>query len=231
MSRHSLIAISLVPSILLATGCGNFGLPILGGQLAPLVDAKAEQVAEQIGGPRGFGGMMMNGYVGHAGPMIRFNTADDLADRDGTMTILLQNDAEQGCTMHLAYLAGHLGLDELLEDVEVPAGGETTIEIPCAEMVGMGSLDTPGAIGCHLFDDEAIDNVMAVPAFLRLDYNCEDTIRFTLTHDVNDLDADGDIEELVLQSDAMRQHLLDGGPMGHGHGGGMGMMGSHMENR
>jgi len=70
--------------------------------------------------------------------------------------------------------------------------------------------------------------MMTVPAFLGLDYECEDTYRFTLTPDVDDLDGDGDTTELIVQSDALGLHMMNGGPFGHMHGGGMGMMGPHM---
>ena len=35
-------------------------------------------------------------------------------------------------------------------------------------------------------------------------------------------------EELIIVSDAMDFHMMNGGPMGHAHGSGPGMMGSHM---
>jgi len=124
-----------------------------------------------------------------------------------------------------------MGLDEQTEDADVPAGDETTIEIPCAEVIGMGSLETPDAAACHLADGQAVDNAMSVPAFLGLDYRCGQVYQFMLAPDADDLDGDGDTEELIMQSDAIRMHALDGGPTGHMHGGDSGMMGPHMGQR
>ena len=162
---------------------------------------------------------------------IRFDAADDLADPNATVTITVENGSAQACTFHVAYLAGYIGLDEQTEDAEVPAGEETTIEIPCAEIIGMGSLGTPGPAACHLADGQAVDNVMSVPAFLGLDYQCGQLYQFMLTPDADDLDGDGDTEELIMQGDALRMHALDGGPMGHVHGNDQGMMGPHMGQR
>ena len=77
-------------------------------------------------------------------------------------------------------------------------------------------------------DGQAVDNMMAVPGFLGQDFTCGGTYSCVLTQDVDDLDGDGDTEELVIVSDAMDFHMMNGGPMGHAHGGGPGMMGSHM---
>ncbi|MBI1827274.1 MAG: hypothetical protein HY287_03730 [Planctomycetes bacterium] len=210
------------------TGCIVSGSPNATGNLAPLVDAKAVAVAEQVGGVAGFGGTMMDGYFNHAEQQIHFDSANDLADSNAHMTIAMRNNSTQTCTFHVAYLASHMGLDDQTEDAIVPAGGQTTIEIPCAEMVGMGSLETPGAVACQLANGQTVDNVMSVPAFLGLDYQCGQMYQFMLTPDTNDLDNDGDTKELIVQSDAMRMHSLDGGPTGHMHGNGQGMMGSHM---
>ena len=212
-------------------GCIDLGSLDATGELAPFVDAKAVAVAEQIGGAAGFGGMMMDGYFDHAEQQIRFDAADDLADPDAAVTISVENGSTQACTFHVAYLASHMGLDEQTEDADVPAGDETTIEIPCAEVIGMGSLETPDAAACHLADGQAVDNAMSVPAFLGLDYRCGQVYQFMLAPDADDLDGDGDTEELIMQSDAIRMHALDGGPTGHMHGGDSGMMGPHMGQR
>ena len=212
-------------------GCIDVGSPDATGELVSLVDAKAVAVAEQVGGSGGFGGTMMDGYFNHAMQQIRFDDPNDLADSNATMIVTIQNGSTQACTFHVAYLASPIGVDEQTEDADVPAGEETTIEIPCSELIGMGSLETPGVAACHLADGQAVDNVMSVPAFLGLDYQCGQVYQFMLTPDVDDLDNDGDTEELIMQSDALRMHALDGGPTGHGHGNGQGMMGGHMGQR
>lgn len=234
MKRTIAMLLRLVPggallcAITFLSGCIDIGSPNASGDLAPLVDAKAATVAEQVGGVAGFGGMMMNGYFDHAEQSIHFDSASDLADPGATMTISVENDSTQACSFHVAFIASHMGLDEQVEDGDVPAGEQTTIEIPCAEMIGMGSLESPGEAACHLADGQAVDNIMSVPAFLGLDYQCGQMYQFMLTTDVNDLDGDGDTEELIMQSDAMRMHSLNGGPTGHMHGNGQGMMGPHM---
>jgi hypothetical protein len=121
-----------------------------------------------------------------------------------------------------------LSLDDQLSDVAVPADSETTLDIPCSEIVGLGDLYMPGAMGCHLEDGDEVGNTFAVPMFFGLDFACGDTFNFTLTADADDLDQDGDIDEPVLLSDGFLMHLEDGGPMGHQHGSGGGMMGTHM---
>ncbi|MEK7710999.1 MAG: hypothetical protein AAB341_03800 [Planctomycetota bacterium] len=226
LTRELLIAAGAAS---LAVGCTNIaGLPGTDAALAPLVSSKATDVAEQIGGERGFGGTMMDGYLAHGGPGMGFATIDDLADPDGVVTIQLVNQTAQNATFHLAYFAGHLSLDDQLSDVAVPADSETTLDIPCSDIVGLGDLNMPGAMGCHLEDGDEVGNTFAVPMFFGLDFACGDTINFTLTEDADDLDQDGDVDEPVLLSDGFLMHLEDGGPTGHQHGDGGGMMGTHM---
>jgi hypothetical protein len=69
---------------------------------------------------------------------------------------------------------------------------------------------------------------MAVPGFLGQDFICEGVFECVLTPDVDDLDVDGDTEELIIISGAMEFHMTDGGPGGHMHESRSGMMGSHM---
>ncbi len=210
-------------------GCMNSALiPINDADLAPLVSAKATAVAEQIGGDQGFGGMLMSGYLNHSPMNMGFDDADDLANADAGMTIRVQNDATQPATCHVRFVASFEGLDEQGIDVEVPANGEATVQIPCSEIVGMGSLETPGAAAGHFADGQTLDNVMTVPGFLGLDYQCGQMHEFVLTPDVDDLDGDGDTDELIMLSQGMEMHMRDGGPMGHRHGDGMGMMGPHV---
>jgi len=144
------------------------------------------------------------------------------------MMVRVRNESDRDGTFHLSYFASHMGLDDQLMDVEVGAGQEVVVEIPCPEIVGMGSLETPGDTGCHLADGEAVDNVMTVPGFLGQDFTCDGVYECVLTADVDDLDGDGDTEELIILSDAMEFHMMNGGPTGHMHGGGFGMMGPHM---
>lgn len=226
LRRGLLIAVGVAS---LAGGCTNIvGLPGIDADLAPLVSSKATAVAGQIGTTEGFGGSLMAGYLAHVGPGMGFVTIDDLADPDGVVTIRLLNQTAQNATFHLAYFAGHLSLDDQLSDIAVPAGSATTLDIPCSEIVGLGDLNMPGAMGCHLTDGEEVGNTFAVPMFFGLDFACGDTISFTLTADADDLDQDGDIDEPVLLSDGFIMHLEDGGPTGHMHGSGVGMMGTHM---
>lgn len=218
----------LAAALSVAAGCANLGQPSSGGELVPLVNTKATAVAGQIGTTEGFGGNLMAGYPAHVGPGMGFVTIDDLADPDGVVTIRLINQTVQNATFHLAYFAGHLGLDDQLSDIAVPAVSENTLEIPCSEIVGLGDLYMPGAMGCHLEDGDEVGNTFAVPMFFGLDFACGDTISFTLTADADDLDQDRDIDELVLLSDGFLMHLEDGGPTRHQHGDGGGMMGMHM---
>ncbi len=139
----------------------------------------------------------------------------------------IQNESSQDAEFHATYIASHMGLDENALDVSVLAGEFVTIEMPCAEIVGMGSLDDPGAAGCHLDDDTAIPNTMMVPGFLGQDFVCGGIYGCTLTPDVDDLDDDGDTEELVIISDGMQRLMMNGGVEGHMHGSSPGMMGPH----
>jgi len=211
-------------------GCfGGFGLPFAGDQgSATVVAGKAVDIATLIGGVNGFGGTMMDGYIQHAESQMGFHGSGDLADPNGSdMPVMLHNDSDEDCTFHLTYIASHMGLDEQVIDVMVTAGMQTTVDIPCSEIVGMGPLDVPGAAGCHLASGEAVANTMAVPCFLGMDYTCGANHEFHMGPDVDDLDGDGDTEELIILSKAMEDHMASGGPMGHMHGDG-GMMGGHM---
>jgi hypothetical protein len=211
-------------------GCMNGVLgPDTGGSTTVSnVAAKAVDVASQVGGANGFGGALMDGYLDHMPSHMGFQNASDLAPDSAHMMVLLRNDSELGGTFHMSYFASPLGFDEHMMDVAVPAGDEVTVEIPCSEIVGMGSLDSPGSVGCALDDGETVDNVMAVPGFLGDDFACGGVYGCVLEQDVNDLDGDGDTTELIILSDAMSFHMMNGGPMGHTHGTEPGMMGPHM---
>ncbi|MBI4718003.1 MAG: hypothetical protein HY763_09385 [Planctomycetes bacterium] len=224
------VLLGVFPYFLTGAGCttdSTLGGDRLTGDLA----AKAEAVAAQIGGPAGFGGAAMGGYEQHAAERMGFVSAADLADSAATVTIRMENLAGQPCTFHLSYVSAAAGVDEQEEEVEVPATGEVEIVMPCMEIVGLGSLETPGAVGCHLTDGATIPNTMAVPAFLNMDYACGAMHSFMLTPDVDDLDGDDDTEELILISGAMQSHMQAGGPMNHSHrgsSGGSAMMGGMM---
>lgn len=196
--------------------------------LAGEVAAKATDVAGHVGGADGFGGTLMDGYFGHMPAHMGFGAADDLAGGGMDVGVVLINESDQACTVHLHYVASYMGLAEQTRDIELDAGEETEVVVPCAEIIGTGPLEQPGAPGCHLAAGEAIANTMSVPGFLGVDFACGGTFTCRLTPDVDDLDGDGDTEELILLSGAMTRHLLEGGPAGHMHGGGFGMMGPHM---
>jgi hypothetical protein len=123
----------------------------------------------------------------------------------------------------LTYVASHMGLGEQAQDIEVPAGQETTVTVSCAEVMGLGSLDTPDSAACHLEDGEPVSNMMSVPGFLGMDYECGGAYSFVLQPDTEDVDGDGDTTEFVVISEAMQEHMQAGGPRGHMHGG-QGMM-------
>ena len=231
MLRRVSLATVVALGLPLASGCGGSSELLTGDAgLAPLVATKAVAVAEQIGGVNGFGGTMMNRYADHAPRYMGFVYADDLAAQDEPVNVLLHNDSGSEATFHLTYVASYLGLEEQIQDVVVPAGDEATVAIPCAEIIGLGPLEIPGAMGCHLnTDGQEIDNLAAVPVFLGMDYLCGDTVEFRLTADVDDVDRDGDTEELIALSDGLLGHMRNGGPMGHTHRMGMmGMMFGHM---
>jgi len=224
----SLIVVAAVAAT--SAGCVNGVIDPGGGDSSAVseVSSKALDVASQVGGENGFGGSLMDGYAAHMPGQMGFHDVADLAPEATNMMVLIRNESDEPGTFHLSYFASHMGLDDQIMDVVVGAGEEVTVEIPCSEIVGMGPLDMPGEPGCHLDGGGAVDNVMAVPGFLGQDFVCNGTYECVLSRDVNDLDGDGDTEELIILSDAMEFHMMNGGPMGHGHGTGAGMMGSHM---
>lgn len=214
----------------LAVGCtNNVSTSGAGGSTAvSAVSGKALEVASHVGGEDGFGGDLMDGYADHMPGQMGFDGVDSLAPEATNMIVQFRNESDEDGTFHMSYFSSHMGLDEQMMDVQVSAGEEVGVEIPCAEIVGIGPLEEPGETGCHLADGEVVDNTMAVPGFLGQDFTCGTTYECVLTKDVDDLDGDGDVEELIILSDAMESHLMNGGPAGHMHGHGLGMMGSHM---
>jgi hypothetical protein len=212
-----------------------FGMPGTGGSddtsdTVSDVAAKAASVASEVGGANGFGGPLMDGYFDHMPLHVGFDSEGDLAPASGGLAIHLHNESDEHCEFHLSYFASHMGLEDQLLDVEVEAGETVTIDLPCSEIVGVGPLAAPGETGCHLASGLAVPNTMAVPGFFGQDYTCDGTYEISLAPDVDDLDNDGDTEELILLSDGMVFHMMDRGPFGHMHGHGFGMMGPHKGN-
>lgn len=222
--------LSTVVVAVMTTGCANDVMDAGGNDSSSVstVASKAVDVASHVGGSDGFGGTLMDGYVDHMPGHMGFDRVGDLASAGENMMVLVRNESNDDGTFHVSYFSSHMGLDEQVMNVAVGAGEGVTIEIPCSEIVGVGSLDSPGEPGCHLDNGEVVDNMMAVPGFLGEDFTCDGIYECTLTPDVDDLDGDGDTEELIIVSDAMALHMMNGGPTGHMHGTGSGMMGPHM---
>lgn len=185
--------------------------------LAAQVAGKAATIVEQIGGEDGFGGTVLDGYVSHMENHMGFHGLADLADPDGYMTVVLHNESAEDSTFDLVYLASHMGIDEQVLGVDVPAGGEVTVELPCSEIIGLGSLTVVGESAVQLADGTEFENTMCVPAFLGSDYVCESVYHCFLAPDVDDLDGDGDTEELIVTTEALDFHTGPGGTDGHGH--------------
>ncbi|GMU84510.1 MAG: hypothetical protein AMXMBFR47_43790 [Planctomycetota bacterium] len=179
------------------------------------VAAKAEQVAREIGGTAGFGGPMMDGYFDHMDDHMGFHDAADLADENGTVSVTFTNDANQACTFHFAFLRSADGLGAQTRDVDVPAGQSITVEMPCAEIAGMGSLTEVGATAASTADGGEFPNRYCVPGFLNSDYACGGEFACLLTPDVNDVDQDGDTAELITLTSGMQQHFSAGGMRRH----------------
>ena len=224
------MGVAVVGMGMVLAGCAGWSptVNIGGAGLAPLVEAKAVSVASQIGGPAGFGGPLLEGYLGHGPAHMGFQVLDDLGTNGAEVFVTLVNGSGQNCVFHMRYFASQIGLNEGTEDVDVAAGESVTVGIPCAEIIGLGPLEEPGQPGATLADGSTVANLWAVPAFLNLDYTCGSQYACQLVPDTNDLDGDGDTQELVLVTNALQMHLLNGGPQGHQHGFGFGMMGVHM---
>ncbi len=223
----------LMPASLIAVlfvGCNSGFFQPVAQRSATIaaVASKAASIASMVGGVDGFGSNAMTGYTSHMPGAMGFYSQANMASETGELMVRLENQWHTDATFHLSYLASHMGLEYILQDVNVAAGESITMTLPCAEIVGLGPLVNPGEPGCHLNDGEAVANTMAVPGLLGQDFSCGDVYTCILTQDIDDLDDDGDLEELILLSDAMTSHLANGGPQGHAHGTEYGMMGSHM---
>lgn len=185
------------------------------------VAAKAVQVAREIGGTTGFGGPMMNGFFDHMDDHMGFHDAADLAGENGTISVRFTNGSGQACTFHHAFMRSADGLDTQTRDVDVPSGQSVTIQMPCAEIVGMGSLTDVGANAGSGADGASFDNRYCVPGFLNSDYACGGEFSCSLAPDTNDVDQDGNTTELVILTSTMQQHMGAGGMGRHGTGNGM----------
>lgn len=184
------------------------------------VSAKAEDAAQQVGGPTGFGGEQMQGYRQHFGSMMGFRNAGDLADADGQVRVRFHNESDEECTFHLAYIASHMGLEEQTRDVTVGAGETLDVDIPCAELLGLGSTTEVDATACELGNGQALGNQYCVPGFMHADYDCSGTFECFVGPDQDDVDGDGNTTELVATTQSLHEHLGQNGMMmgqGHGH--------------
>jgi len=216
-----------------ACGCGSNGLfsGMAGSSSEPTglaadVATKAAEVGQQIGGEDGFGGAQIAGYRDHMPEHMGFHGMGYLAEAGDTMTVELENGADLPCTFEIVFVASQGGTDDQTTTVTVEPGEVQTIEMPCAEIIGLGSLTVVGDPAVQLDDGTELDNVMCVPGFLGADFLCGDTYHCFVEPDADDVDGDGDTEELIVTTDGLRLHLGPSGLNGHGHGmgGGMGMM-------
>lgn len=215
----------LMPAVaVLAAGLLGCGSGLSGNQqptgVAADVAAKAASVAAGIGGPNGFGGAMMNGYMSHMDEHMGFHGAEYLAPDNGTMTLMLSNQSAQPCTFDVAFISSPDGEEEQTQEFTLDAGETADFEMPCAEMIGMGSLTAVGQTAVHMGDGTEVGNQFGVPGFLNSDFDCGGTFSCTLMQDTNDLDQDGDTQEFIAVTGAMRSHMQAGGMQWHG--GGMG---------
>lgn len=196
--------------------------------LAGEIAAKAEDIAELIGGVDGFGGPFMDGYINHMGTHMGFHNEFYLAGADDEFDVELTNGTPFPCQFHVAYIQSGLGLDEQVETVVVEPGETVEVRLPCAEIVGIGSVTIVGAVGAEATDGTFFDNRYCVPGFLHSDYDCGGTFASVLSRDINDLDGDGDTEEMMLVTIGMISHMQRGGMARHMLEGGFrfsGMMG------
>jgi hypothetical protein len=230
MSRRICIVFTACAAVLWgACSAGVPGLTSTGGDpKVAEVAAKAVQVASQIGGANGFGGMRMAGYMQAAPSNMGFNSGSDLASPNSMMTLVLHNGSTQTCTFHLAYYSSQVGTAEQSQDVTVPPGQTGTTQIPCSEIVGLGSLEDPQGVGCTLGNGQTVGNMMTVPGFLGMDFACGGTYHMYLAPDTDNLTGTGDTSALITMSEAMQTHMqsmMSGGMMGAG-----GMMGTSRTN-
>lgn len=226
MSRKLMWSAACVSSLAIGlAGCVPGGLSDLTGSQAPTgvaaeVAAKAESVAANIGGANGFGGEVMNGFSGHMDEHMGFHGTEDLAQDGSMMTMQLANQSGQPCTFHLAFISSPDGVQEQTQDVTVDPGESVNFQMPCAEMVGMGSLTSVGQMAAHMGDGTEVSNRFCVPGFLNSDFNCGGAFSCTLMRDADDLDQDGDTQEFVAVTSAMQSHTGQNAMSPHSSGAG-----------
>ena len=214
--RWRIITIGTMILGLVTAGCPSAALSTPTGVAGEVVQ-KAEEIASQIGGQAGFGGPLMNGYRQHMGGNMGFDGMSDLADPDETMMVRLHNDSDEDCTFHLVYSASHMDLSNQTMDVTVGAGQVETVELPCAEMIGLGSMTNVGEAACEFPDGSMFDNRMCVPGFMNSDYDCAGGYDCFFGPDTDDVDADGDTGEMMATTEALHGHMGQMGMMGPAH--------------
>jgi hypothetical protein len=153
----------------------------------------------------------MMGFAGHMSDHMGFHSDAYLGDPDGDLLVQLTNGSGFPCTFHLAYVQSTVGLDEQSDDVVVQPGETIQVQMPCAEIMGVGSLTNVGAVAVNLPDGNTFDNRYCVPGFLNSDYTCGGTFGCVLAPDTNDVDQDGDTEELIVLTSGMQSHMGSGG--------------------
>lgn len=215
MSVRILFVMSTI--LVIHAGCSSNVAPP--SDLAAGIAAKADTVGQRIGGEDGFGGTLMDGYLMHMEDHMGFHDEDDLAASGEIMMVDLENATDEACTFHLNYVASQMDPEEMVMDVSVDAGEQAVIEIPCAEIIGLGSLTTVGVPAADLEHGTKVSNMMSVPGFLGSDYTCGETYACALTADTEDLDGDGDTDELIVTTDAFHDHAGPEGMGGHMHNG------------
>ncbi len=183
--------------------------------LAAAVADKVEAIARRVGDPNGFAPGVVEDFFSHMGPHMGFRSLADLADPNAPLRIELVNDANQPCVFHLSWIASHAGLDEQTLDVIVGPQDREPLELPCAEIVGLGTLDAPGTPAAHLDDGTPLENRFCVPGFLHDAFECGGMMRVVLAPDRDDLDNDHDTDELIVTTDVLWAHIRGMGPM-HG---------------
>lgn len=213
----------------LASGMVVSGLLAVGG--CPRVDTSQDKtvqsvvdatstVADQIGTTNGYGGTWMSGYLGYMPMHMGFLSEANLAEPGATMTVKVHNQTDQQATIYLMYLSSPQSLNMQVKDVTVDANAEQDVELPCSEMVGAGTLDQPGSIGCVWANGQSFGNNMAVPGFLGIDYQCGGTFEFFLQTDTQDLNHNGSTTDVILTSSSLHDYI-DYGPGWMMGGGGM----------
>ncbi len=213
------LALMLAGCVISPTGLlGNvFDLPATPTGLAAEVADKAVAIARRVGDPNGFapGLVEMEDFMGHMGAHMGFHGMRDLADPNASLRVELVNDANEPCVFHLTWIASHEGLDEQTLDVVVGPQDREPIELPCAEIVGLGALEEPGTPAAHLDDGTPLDNRYCVPGFLHDAFECAGMMQVMLSADEDDLDGDGDTQELIVTTQVLWEHMRGAGPM-HG---------------